>query len=219
MNTSMATTPPASAPATRPAGPRWSRSYSSKVASNSESVILDPCTPHSPSRNAAPCSSFFVHLPRSDRPIADQIRRSETWRPTIALTHRDRDRDQSSDHLRAVLYGLSTVLLVLALRHGDLSMIYPVIALTFVWVTLLSVMVIGEPMTPSKLSGIATIVAGVSILGLGPHRDHTAGFDRLGFRGSFRGQLWRGAAEGRSRGAFLPSRSRARPTGDWRQAS
>jgi drug/metabolite transporter (DMT)-like permease len=65
------------------------------------------------------------------------------------------------------MYGVSALLLVLALQHGELSMIYPVIALTFVWVTILSAVVIGEPMTPYKLAGIATIVAGVGILGLG----------------------------------------------------
>jgi drug/metabolite transporter (DMT)-like permease len=65
------------------------------------------------------------------------------------------------------MYGVSAVLLVLALRHGDLSMIYPVIALTFVWVTILSAVVIGEAMTAYKIAGIATIVAGVGVLGLG----------------------------------------------------
>jgi multidrug transporter EmrE-like cation transporter len=65
------------------------------------------------------------------------------------------------------MYGVSALLLVLALKHGELSMIYPVIALTFVWVTIVSAVVIGEPMTPYKLAGIATIVAGVGVLGLG----------------------------------------------------
>ncbi len=68
------------------------------------------------------------------------------------------------------LYGLSAILLVLALRHGELSMIYPVIALTFVWVTILSAVVIRESITGYKIAGIATIVAGVGILGLGSRR-------------------------------------------------
>jgi drug/metabolite transporter (DMT)-like permease len=68
------------------------------------------------------------------------------------------------------LYGLSAVLLVLALRHGELSMIYPVIALTFVWVTILSGVVIGESMSLYKVAGIAIIVAGVGVLGLGARR-------------------------------------------------
>ena len=37
------------------------------------------------------------------------------------------------------LYGLSTVVLIVALKYGQLSILYPVIALTYVWVTILSV--------------------------------------------------------------------------------
>ena len=67
------------------------------------------------------------------------------------------------------LYGVSTVMLVLALRHGELSLLYPVIALTFVWVTILSIMIFHDSMNPLKLVGIAVIVGGVAILGRGSH--------------------------------------------------
>jgi len=49
-------------------------------------------------------------------------------------------------------------------------MVYPVIALTFVWVTILSAAVFGESMNPYKIAGIAIIVAGVSVLGMGARR-------------------------------------------------
>ncbi len=65
------------------------------------------------------------------------------------------------------LYGGSTVLLVLALRHGHLSLLYPVIALTFVWVTILSVMIFHDSMNGFKLAGITIIAGGVAILGKG----------------------------------------------------
>jgi len=65
------------------------------------------------------------------------------------------------------LYGVSTVLLVLALRDGELSLLYPVIALTYVWVTLLSVIVFHDRVNPIKFAGIAIIVAGVAVLGRG----------------------------------------------------
>jgi multidrug transporter EmrE-like cation transporter len=63
------------------------------------------------------------------------------------------------------LYGISTVLLVLALRDGELSLLYPVISLTFVWVTLLSLTYFKETANPYKLAGIAIIVTGVAVLG------------------------------------------------------
>jgi multidrug transporter EmrE-like cation transporter len=65
------------------------------------------------------------------------------------------------------LYGLSTVLLVLALRDGELSLLYPVIALTYVWVTVLSFILFRETITVFKLMGISIIVAGVAVLGKG----------------------------------------------------
>lgn len=66
-----------------------------------------------------------------------------------------------------VLYGINTLLLVLALREGELSMLYPIIALTYVWVTLLSYTLLAETQNVFKNVGIATIVLGVAILGRG----------------------------------------------------
>ncbi len=65
------------------------------------------------------------------------------------------------------LYGINTLMLVLALRDGELSMLYPIIALTYVWVTLLSYFVLGENPNFFKNLGITTIVVGVAVLGRG----------------------------------------------------
>jgi uncharacterized membrane protein len=66
-----------------------------------------------------------------------------------------------------VLYGINTLMLVLALREGELSMLYPIIALTYVWVTLLSYALLHETANLYKNVGIATIVLGVGVLGRG----------------------------------------------------
>lgn len=65
------------------------------------------------------------------------------------------------------LYGLSTLLLVLALRDGELSILYPVIALTYVWVTVLSFVIFHDHINPYKIAGIVIIVIGVAVLGRG----------------------------------------------------
>ncbi|MBI5282457.1 MAG: hypothetical protein HY858_12300 [Candidatus Solibacter usitatus] len=65
------------------------------------------------------------------------------------------------------LYGVSTGLLILALRDGELSLLYPVISLTYVWVTLLSAVVFKESVNPFKIAGIAVICSGVALLGKG----------------------------------------------------
>ena len=68
------------------------------------------------------------------------------------------------------LYGGGSVLMILALRHGELSVLYPVISLSYVWVAILSVVIFHETMSPVKIAGIATIIAGVAVLGRGGSR-------------------------------------------------
>jgi multidrug transporter EmrE-like cation transporter len=63
--------------------------------------------------------------------------------------------------------GLNTGLLVLALRKGQLSVLYPIIALTYVWVAILSPMFFEDSMNFLKVLGIALIVGGVSLIGVG----------------------------------------------------
>ncbi len=62
---------------------------------------------------------------------------------------------------------LNTGLLVLALRNGQLSVLYPIIALTYVWVTILSPFLFGEIINMSKVIGVGLIVLGVSFIGWG----------------------------------------------------
>ncbi len=68
------------------------------------------------------------------------------------------------------LYGVNTLLLVLALRDGELSTLYPIIAFTYVWVTLLSYTLLGERPSLFKDIGIGLIVLGVAVLGRGERK-------------------------------------------------
>ncbi len=63
------------------------------------------------------------------------------------------------------LYAVSTVLLVLALRDGELSVLYPILSMTYVWVLLLSLLIFHESINLFKILGISVIVLGVSFLG------------------------------------------------------
>lgn len=67
-----------------------------------------------------------------------------------------------------ILYGFSTILLILALRDGELSLLYPVISLTYVWVTIMSFLVFHESINVFKIAGIAVICTGVGLLGKAP---------------------------------------------------
>ena len=65
------------------------------------------------------------------------------------------------------LYAVFAVMMVYALRHGEMSVLYPLISLGFVWVAILSVLIFHEGLSPMKAGGIAMIVAGVAVLGRG----------------------------------------------------
>lgn len=65
------------------------------------------------------------------------------------------------------LYGIFAVMMIYALRHGELSVLFPLISLGFVWVAILSVLIFHEAMSPLKGVGIAIIVCGVATLGRG----------------------------------------------------
>ena len=63
------------------------------------------------------------------------------------------------------LYVLFCLMMILALRQGELSLLYPVISLAYVWVTILSYFVFHDTLNPTKLLGIGTVMIGVALLG------------------------------------------------------
>lgn len=62
-------------------------------------------------------------------------------------------------------FGLSMLLWVLVLRVLPLSTAYPMVSLSYVIVTALSALFLGETLTAAKLLGLALIMAGVVLVG------------------------------------------------------
>ena len=69
-----------------------------------------------------------------------------------------------------VSYGIGAVLMLVAFRQGELSLIYPVAATSFVWVSLISPLLFPDSMNIWKWAGVLVIVIAVSILGWGSSR-------------------------------------------------
>jgi len=65
------------------------------------------------------------------------------------------------------LYAIGTLLFIPALKGGDLSVLYPFVALAYIWVSLLSVKFLDEKMNKFKWLGIILIIVGVSFIGFG----------------------------------------------------
>lgn len=62
------------------------------------------------------------------------------------------------------LYAAPTPVYLWALKNANLSLIYPINSLTYIWVSLLSVKFLGERMNNYKWLGVACIILGVSLL-------------------------------------------------------
>lgn len=72
-------------------------------------------------------------------------------------------------HLMAGIffYLLSSVFFVLGVKHGELSILYPLVALGYVWTLLWSRIFFKEPLTRTKFAGLGTILLGIVLLNLG----------------------------------------------------
>ncbi len=62
-------------------------------------------------------------------------------------------------------YAISTAIFIPSLKGGDLSVLYPLVATVYIWVSLLSVKYLNEKMNSLKWIGIALIMCGVMFLG------------------------------------------------------
>ncbi len=66
-----------------------------------------------------------------------------------------------------LIYLLSFVFFVQGMRHGELSVLYPLVALGYLWTVVWSRLFFGEPLTWAKFVGLGLILAGISILFIG----------------------------------------------------
>lgn len=65
-----------------------------------------------------------------------------------------------------ILFVLSAFLFISALRLDELSNLFPVTALTYIWVMLLSRKHLDEPINKRKITAVACIVAGIILTAL-----------------------------------------------------
>lgn len=70
-------------------------------------------------------------------------------------------------YLGLASYGLSAFIFVYSLRFGDLSSLYPLAGLSYVWVALLSITFLGEHISRDQWLGIFLIFLAVVFIGIG----------------------------------------------------
>jgi drug/metabolite transporter (DMT)-like permease len=69
-----------------------------------------------------------------------------------------------------LLYLVATLLLVLGLRHGALSTLYPLLGLSYIWVCVLSFFIFHETITQTNAFGVLLIIMGVGLMGTAGNR-------------------------------------------------
>ena len=69
--------------------------------------------------------------------------------------------------LGVLVYLASSVLFVLGIKHGELSVLYPMVSLGYIFTLLWSRLFFRELFTRQKLAGLGLIIAGVVLVGLG----------------------------------------------------
>ena len=67
----------------------------------------------------------------------------------------------------AAMYLISTCFFIVALQKGELSVLFPLVSLGYVWTMLWSRLFFKEPFTRYKFLGLFLILVGVSFIGLG----------------------------------------------------
>lgn len=70
-------------------------------------------------------------------------------------------------YIGVVIYFLAAAILLVALKNSDLSVAYPIIATSYIWVALLSMYFFNEVLLTKQWFGIIFILIGVSFTGYG----------------------------------------------------
>ena len=69
--------------------------------------------------------------------------------------------------LGVALYLGSSVIYAFGIKGGQLSVLYPMVSLGYIWTLLWSRLFFGEPLTRYKFAGLGLILLGVLFVGLG----------------------------------------------------
>jgi|TARA_B100001964_G_scaffold228947_1_gene280698 undecaprenyl phosphate-alpha-L-ara4N flippase subunit ArnE len=69
-----------------------------------------------------------------------------------------------------LLYAVGGILLIISFRGGEVSVLYPIFATSYIWVSFLSIYFLGEVMNIFKWTGIFVIIAGIILIGYGSEK-------------------------------------------------
>ena len=68
------------------------------------------------------------------------------------------------------LYIIGAFLVIISFRGGDVSVLYPIVATSYIWVSFLSIYFLNEVMNIFKWAGIFVIFFGIVLIGYGSRK-------------------------------------------------
>ena len=66
-----------------------------------------------------------------------------------------------------ICYGLATILYMIALKNEELSVVYPLVSMTYIFISFLSIKMLNEKMRVWRWLGVFIIICGIILIGLG----------------------------------------------------
>lgn len=67
-------------------------------------------------------------------------------------------------------YVIAAALLIVSFKGGEVSVLYPMYATNYIWVSILSALYLAEPLNGFKFAGMAAVIVGVVMIGRGSHK-------------------------------------------------
>ena len=74
-----------------------------------------------------------------------------------------------------LLYAIGGILLIISFRGGEVSVLYPIFATSYIWVSFLSIYFLDESMNIFKWVGVFTIMTGIVLIGYGSNKGTAEG--------------------------------------------
>jgi len=70
-----------------------------------------------------------------------------------------------------MLYVIGAIILIIAFKGGEVTVIYPIFASSYIWVSILSAYFFNEQLGIIKLSGVFIVIIGIIMISLGSKKN------------------------------------------------
>ena len=71
------------------------------------------------------------------------------------------------------LYGIGAIMMIYAFKNGEVTVLYPIVALSYIWVSILASYFFGEIINIYKCVGVIFIIIGIIYVGIGGKKSET----------------------------------------------